>query len=425
MDALLRQTQIYLGGISGRRPRVPVDAGRLEQGARRRMSRDAFAYVATGAGHERTIAANRAAFDRWRIVPRMLRDVERRDTRVELFGRRLESPFLLAPIGVLELAHPEADAAVARAARETGTPMILSNQASRPMEEVAGILGQTPHWFQLYWSKSDDLVESLARRSKACGCEAIVVTLDTTMLGWRTRDLERAYLPFLRGKGIAQYTSDPVFRRLISAPGPAPGPEQQPRANLRALQTLIELTRAYPGGFLETLRSGRGRAAVQRFIDIYSRPSLRWEDLPFLRERTDLPILLKGILHPDDAARAVEAGIDGIVVSNHGGRQVDGAIATLEALPAVAGAVGGRIPILLDSGIRGGADAFKALALGASAVLLGRPYVYGLAIAGSAGVREVIENLRADFELTMALAGVSRLDQIGPEALVAGPGLPG
>jgi lactate 2-monooxygenase len=425
MNALLRQTQVYLGGVSGRRPRVPVDVARLEQRARRRMSGDAFAYVATGAGNERTVAANRAAFDRWRIVPRMLRDVERRDTGVELFGRRLESPLMLAPIGVLELAHPEADAAVARAARQTGTPMILSNQASRPMEEIAGILGQTPHWFQLYWSKSDDLVESLASRAKACGCEAIVVTLDTTVLGWRTRDLERAYLPFLRGKGIAQYTSDPVFRRLIATPGPAPGPEQQPRPNLRALRTLIELTRAYPGGFLETLRSGRGRAAVQRFIEIYSRPSLRWEDLPFLRERTDLPILLKGILHPEDAARAVEAGIDGIVVSNHGGRQVDGAIATLEALPEVARAVGGRIPILLDSGIRGGADVFKALALGASAVLLGRPYVYGLAIAGSAGVREVIENLRADFELTMALAGCSRLGEIGPEALVAGAGLPG
>jgi lactate 2-monooxygenase len=159
---------------------------------------------------------------------------------------------------------------------------------------------------------------------------------------------------------------------------------------------------------------------VQRFVEIYSRPSLRWEELPFLRERTDLPILLKGILHPDDAARAVDAGIDGIVVSNHGGRQVDGSIATLEALPAVADAVAGRIPILLDSGIRGGADVFKALALGAAAVLIGRPYVYALAIAGSAGVREVIENMRADFELTMALAGCSSIAEIGPEMLVAG-----
>jgi lactate 2-monooxygenase len=415
-----RQTQIYRDGVSGRRPRVPIDEHRMEEAARRRLSGNAFAYIATGAGHERTIAANRAAFDHWRIVPRMLRDVERRDTSVELFGHRFDSPFLLAPIGVLELAHPEADLAVARAAKATRTPMVLSNQASHPMERVAGVLGDSPYWFQLYWSKSDDLVESLVRRAKACGCEAIVVTLDTTVLGWRTRDLERGYLPFLRGKGIAQYTSDPVFTRLIAAAAAPSPPEQQPRPNLAALRTLIELTRAYPGGFLETLRSGRGRAAVQRFIEIYSRPSLRWEELPFLRERTDLPILLKGILHPDDAARAVEAGIDGIVVSNHGGRQVDGSIATLEALPAVADAVAGRIPILLDSGIRGGADAFKALALGATAVLVGRPYVYGLAIAGSAGVREVIENMRADFELTMALAGCSAIAEIGPENLIAG-----
>jgi lactate 2-monooxygenase len=425
VSALLRQTQIYLGGVSGRRPRVPIDASRLEEEARRRMRPDAYAYIAAGAGNERTLIANRAAFDRWRIVPRMLRDVERRDTTIELFGRRLDSPFLLAPIGVLELAHPQAEAAVARAARATRMPMIFSNQASRPMEEVAGILGEVPHWFQLYWSKSDELVESLVARALACRCEAIVVTLDTTVLGWRPRDLERAYLPFLRGKGIAQYTSDPVFRRLISAPAPAPGPEQQPKPALHAMATLISLSRAYPGGFVETLRSGRGRAAVQRFIDLYSRPSLRWDDLPWLRERTNLPIVLKGVLHPDDAVRAVDAGVDGIVVSNHGGRQVDGSIATLEALPAVVEAVSGRIPVLLDSGVRGGADAFKALALGARAVLLGRPYVYGLAIAGSLGVRDVIQNIRADFELTMALAGCRSIEEIGPEALVPGAPLPG
>jgi len=289
---------------------------------------------------------------------------------------------------------------------------------------VARILGDSPHWFQLYWSKSDQLVESFAARAKACGCEAIVVTLDTTLLGWRSRDLERAYLPFLRGKGIAQYTSDPVFTQLISEPA-APGtPQPQPKPNLAALRTLIALTRAYPGGFMDTLRSGRGRAAVQRFVELYSNPALVWDRLGFLRERTDLPILLKGILHPDDARRALEAGIDGIVVSNHGGRQVDGSIATLEALPAVAEAVGGRIPVLMDSGIRGGADVFKALALGATAVLIGRPYVYGLAIAGSAGVREVLENFRADFELTMALAGCARIDQIDAGTLAPGEPLP-
>jgi lactate 2-monooxygenase len=424
MIGVRRQTQIYLDGVSGRRPRVPLDASRLETAAKKRMRGEAFAYVAAGAGNERTLTANRAAFDHWRIVPRMLRDVERRDTSVELFGHRLESPFLLAPVGVLELAHPEADCAVARAARDTGTTMVFSNQASKPMEGVARILEDSPHWFQLYWSRSDALVESLATRAERCGCNAIVVTLDTTMLGWRSRDLEGAYLPFLHGKGIAQYTSDPVFRDLISG-GALEPPVQQPRPTLAALRTLIELTRAYPDGFLATLRSGRGRAAVQRFTEIYSRPSLTWETLAFLRERTSLPIVLKGILHPDDAARAVAEGIDGVIVSNHGGRQVDGAIATLDALPAVVEAIDGRIPVLLDSGVRGGADVFKALALGARAVLIGRPYVYGLAIAGRAGVREVIENLAADFDLTMGLAGRRSVSEIGADAVVPAHGPPG
>jgi lactate 2-monooxygenase len=424
MSGLRRQTQIYLDGVSGRRPRVPIDVRALERAARRRMSVHAYAYVAAGAGNERTVAANRAAFDRWRIVPRMLRDVGERDTSVELFGRRLPSPFLLAPIGVLELAHRGADVAVARAARDTSTAMVLSNQASHPMEEVAHALGPAPRWFQLYWSKSDELVESLVGRAERCGCEAIVVTLDTTMLGWRTRDLDLAYLPFLRGKGIAQYTSDPVFSRLIGEPGPTPPPEQQPRPSLAALRTLIELTGAYPDRFLATLRSGRGRAAVQRFIDIYSRPTLTWEQLGFLRERTRLPIVLKGILHSEDARRAVQAGVDGIVVSNHGGRQVDGAIATLEALPDVVAVVDGQIPILLDSGVRGGADMFKALALGARAVLIGRPYVYGLAIAGQVGVSEVIRNLAADFELTMGLAGYRSVSELNVDALAPGAALP-
>ena len=422
MIGVRRQTRIYLDGVSGRRPRVPLDADRLEAAAKKRMRPEAFAYVAAGAGNERTVAANRAAFDRWRIVPRMLRDVERRDTSVELFGRRLSHPFLLAPVGVLELAHPEADCAVARAARDTGTTMVFSNQASKPMEGLAQILEDSPHWFQLYWSRSDALVESLAARAERCGCSAIVITLDTTMLGWRSRDLEGAYLPFLRGKGIAQYTSDPVFTRLISEGALEPS-EQQPRPTLAALRTLIELTRAYPDGFVRTLLSGRGRAAVQRFTEIYSRPSLTWDTLAFLRERTRLPIVLKGILHPDDAARAVAEGIDAVIVSNHGGRQVDGAIATLEALPAVVAAVDGRIPVLLDSGVRGGADVFKALALGARAVLIGRPYVYGLAIAGRTGVREVIENLAADFDLTMGLAGCRAVSEIGPDAVVSAPGL--
>jgi lactate 2-monooxygenase len=418
MRGLERQRRIYLGGVSGRRPRVPVGMEELAERARERMTPEAWAYVAAGAGGGSTMDANRAAFERWRIVPRMLRDVSQRDGSVALFGRRLPSPFLTAPIGVLELAHHEADLAVARAAAAAGVPMVISNQASTPMEEIAEALGDTPRWFQLYWSTSDDLVESLASRAEACGCEAIAVTLDTTILGWRTRDLELAYLPFLRGMGIAQYTSDPVFRRLLEEPDPPDSPtREQPRPTPRALATLIQVLRHWPEGAWKGLRSGHARRAVERFVQIYSRPSLRWEHLRFLRERTKLPILLKGILHPDDARRAVDEGIDGVIVSNHGGRQVDGSIATLEALPAVAEAVGGRIPILLDSGIRGGADAFKALALGATAVLVGRPYVWGLAAGGEDGAREVLENLLAEFDLTMGLAGVTSTAEIGPETL--------
>jgi lactate 2-monooxygenase len=411
-----RQTAIYLQGVGGRRPRVPLDPDRLEAAARKAMRRDAFAYVKAGAGTEDTVRENRAAFTRHRIVPRMLRGVERPDAGVELFGRRLESPFLLGPVGVLELAHREAELAVARAARATGVPMVFSNQASRPMEECARVLGDSPRWFQLYWSISDELVESLVGRAEACGCEAIVLTLDTTIVGWRPRDLEPAFLPFLRGQGIAQYTSDPVFRRLMAA-GPIGAGSPQPPPTPQALRTLLALTRAYPGSFWRNVASGDGRAAVQRFVEIFSRPSLSWTDLPFLRERTKLPILLKGILHADDARRALDAGVDGIIVSNHGGRQVDGAIATLDALPAVAAAVDGRVPVLLDSGIRGGADAFKALALGATAVLIGRSYVYGLAVAGQAGVKEVLDNLRAELDLTMALAGCASLAELGPETL--------
>ena len=403
----MRQTAIYLGGVSGRRPRVPVDSKRLEEEAAEMMRPEAFAYVAAGAGGEATLRGNLAAFDRWRIVPRMLRDVSERDTSIELFGRRLDSPFLLAPIGVLELAHRHADLAVARAARSEGVPMIFSSQASTPMEACAEALGESPRWLQLYWSSSDELVQSFVTRAESCGCEAIVVTLDTTILGWRPRDLEPAYLPFLRGKGIAQYPSDPVFRRLASEQDDEGGP--QPRPTLSALRTLFQVKRA----------SDLGRSAVQRFIQIYSRPSLTWEDLPFLRERTRLPILLKGILHADDARRALDAGVDGMVVSNHGGRQVDGAVATIDALPSIVEVVGGRVPILLDSGVRGGADAFKALALGATAVLIGRPYVYGLALAGEDGVREVVQNHKAEFDLTMGLSGCSSVAEIGPDCLVA------
>ncbi|HEY7691886.1 MAG TPA: lactate 2-monooxygenase [Gaiellaceae bacterium] len=412
-----RQTDIYLAGVRGRLPAIPFDYEQLDRRARGRMSPQAYAYVAGGAGAERTIAANRAAFDRWRIVPRVLRDVSGRDLSVELLGRSLPAPFLLAPIGVLELAHRDADVAVARAAAAEGVPMIFSNQASRPMEACASAMGDAPRWFQLYWSTSDELVASFLARAEACGCESIVVTLDTKMLGWRSRDLGFAHLPFATGMGIAQYTSDPVFRGLVE-PSAA---RRSGRPTPAAVRALVRATRSYPGSFRANLRSGAGVAAVQKVMEIYSRPSLTWDDFAWLRERTRLPVVLKGILHADDARLAVEHGLDAIVVSNHGGRQVDGSVGSLDALPAVAEAVGGRIPVLFDSGIRGGADAFKALALGATAVLLGRPYVYGLALGGEDGVRDVIRNLVADFDLTMALSGCRTVPEIGPECLQLAP----
>ena len=421
--ALARQSEIYLAGVAGRRPAVPVDPARLEQAAADAMSDEAFAYVAGGAGTESTVRENRAAFERWRIVPRMLRDVSARDTSVDLFGARLPSPVLLSPVGVLEMAHPEADVAVASAAAECGVPYIFSSQASRPMEECAAAMGDGPRWFQLYWSKSDALVESFVRRAEACGCGAIVVTLDTTMLGWRARDLDLGYLPFLRGKGIAQYVTDPVFLEALAGPPPdGPGADAKRTINAASLRTFAELTRAHPGGFWKNVRRAEPLRAVQQFIGTYSRPSLTWDDLPFLRRMTKLPILLKGILHPDDARQAVDTGMDGVIVSNHGGRQVDGAIATLDALPPIVKAVDGRIPVLMDSGVRGGADVFKALALGARAVCIGRPYVYGLALAGAEGVAEVVRNLLADFELTMGLAGCRSLAEITPESLVRARG---
>jgi lactate 2-monooxygenase len=409
-----RQFEVYVGGARGVYPRVPVSVERLERAARKAMSPEGFAYVAGGAGTEETMRENRAAFERWRIVPRMLRDVSTRDTATELVGTTLPSPFVLCPIGVLEMAHRDADVAVARAAAAEGIPLVFSNQASRPMEETARAMGDTPRWFQLYWSTSNDLVESLVARAERCGCSAILLTLDTTMLGWRIRDLDLAYLPFLRGRGIAQYTSDPVFvdalQETLRQEAPPTG-----RVTLAAIRTLLDQAGAYPGSTLTNIRSGLARAAVRRFVETYSRPSLSWDDLAFLRERTRLPILLKGILHPADALAAVEHGMDGIVVSNHGGRQVDGAIATMDALPAVVEAVGGRVPIVLDSGVRSGADVFRALALGASAVGLGRPYVWGLAAGGEQGVREVIRNLRADFDLTLGLAGVASARDVGRE----------
>lgn len=414
MAGLEWQKQIYLNGFGGQKLSVPVDLIKLEDQARKKMTGEAYAYIAGGAGVESTIRDNRSAFESVKIIPRVLTNVSAPDTSIEIFGSKLPGPLLLSPVGVLELVHPRSDLAVAEAASRTGVPFIFSNQASRPMEAVSHAMGSSPRWFQLYWSKSRDLVASFVQRAEQAGCAAIVVTLDTKYVGWRTRDLDLAYLPFLEGKGIAQYTSDPVFLKLMDEPD-----EMPPRkVTWQTLGGLVKMVNALPGGnFFGKLVSGKPVRAVRKFVNIYSNPDLTWSDLRFLREITRLPIVLKGILHPDDARMAIDHGVNGILISNHGGRQVDGSIPTFEALPGIASAVANQVPVLLDGGIRGGADMFKAIALGAKAVCIGRPYVYGLAVNGAAGVYEVIRNFLTDFELTMALAGCRSVGDIGSQSL--------
>ncbi len=420
------QAAIYRAGAFGHAPAVPTDGNLLETAARKHMSRKGFAYVAGSAGSGSSARANAAAFDRWQIVPRLLVDTTERDLSVDLFGRRHPSPFLVAPVGVLSMAHADADLGVARAAREQGVTQIISTQASVPMEQIAAELDGSGHWYQLYWSSNDDLVESLVGRAEACGSEALVVTLDTAYLGWRPRDLDLGHLPFARGEGIAQYTSDPVFQRLVAervaatAPGAA-----SPRPTPGAVSTLLALSRNHPGRARDNLTAPEPRAAVETFLDVFSRPSLSWSDLPRLRSLTSLPIVLKGILHPDDARRAVDAGVDAVYVSNHGGRQVDRTIASLDALPGVVEAVRAssvQLPVIFDSGIRCGADAFVALALGATSVAVGRPHVYGLAIAGAQGAAEVLRNLRAELDLLLGLTGCTSLADLTPDRLVRAGG---
>ena len=408
-NARERQKEIFIGGFRGKMPRVPISFDELEAKARQAMSSKAFAYIAGSAGKETTAKNNSRAFDKWHIKPRMLRDVSNIETSTKVCNTLLPFPCMLAPVGVLEMAHPKADKAVAQAAAAENTPYIFSNQASISMEDCAEVMGTSPRWFQLYWSKNNDLVKSFVKRAEQCGCEAIVLTVDTTMLGWRPRDLNLAYLPFLEAKGITQYTSDPVFRKMVNR---APEPKNEERTTLTVIKNLIKMSRKYPGSFWKNLTTQKPLKAVKTFIDTYSRPSLKWDDLNFLRDLTTLPILLKGITHPKDAKKAVECGMDGIIVSNHGGRQVDGAIPALEALPDIAKAVGADMDVLFDSGIRSGADIIKAIALGADAVLLGRPYAYALAIAGRPGVQELIKNFKADFELHLGLCGCRSIDEL-------------
>src|SRR3954454_19807617 len=373
-----RQSAIYRQGVLGRRPVVPTDFAELERRARRATSRKGWAYVAGGAGEGRTMRNNRARFDRWVIVPRMAHGITPRDLSVDLLGTRLDSPVLLAPVGAGQLIDPDCDLHVARAAAKVDVPYVFTNQGGTPMEECAAAMGEGRRWVQLYWSTDEPLVDSLIRRAEAIKAEALVVTLDTTLLGWRPQDLNLGSLPFAQGLGIAQYTSDPRFgeivrQRIADAHGAA---KEDVEITPGAVRTLLSITRNYPGRFLANLRSPEPRAAVETFLDIYSNPGLSWDHLATLRNRTSLPVVIKGVLHPDDARRAVDSGVDAIVVSNHGGRQVDNALASLDALLEIRAAVGAEPTVLLDSGIRTGADVFVALALGADAVLLGRPYMY-------------------------------------------------
>jgi isopentenyl diphosphate isomerase/L-lactate dehydrogenase-like FMN-dependent dehydrogenase len=350
-----------------------------EARARAALDDNAYWYVAGGAGAGDTMRANREAIDRRRIRPLVGRDVSSRDISISLFGHEYPAPFLLAPLGVQGILHPDGELATARAAARTGVPFILSNVSSFTMEQVAESAPSAQRWFQLYFGKNRDVVKSAVARAEAENYSALVVTLDTPMLGWREPDLKTGYLPFLHAKGVANYFSDPAFRALLSQP-----PEKDPRT------------------------------AVMTMLSLFSNPTLSWKDIDWLKHTTTLPLLVKGIVSKQDAAAALDHGVDGIIVSNHGGRQVDGAIGAMDALPQVCDFVKNRVPVLFDSGIRRGADVLKAIALGASAVLLGRPFAYALASDGEAGVRYVIRTLMADIDLTLGLSGrtsIKELDQ--------------
>ena len=362
--------RVYRDGMfDGEAPEFPVRYEDLRDRAHEAMSEQARAYVHGGAGAEETFRTEQD-FSAWRIVPRMLQGVADRDLEVEAFGQALPYPVMVTPLGVQGLVHEDGELATAAACADTEVPFILSSLSSTTLEDVADELGDTPKWFQFYWSSDPAIARSFLDRAEAAGYDAIVITVDAPTLGWRERLIDQGYYPFLEGHGVANYFSDPAFRDALDAP-----PEDDTRA------------------------------AVDHFLDIFGDSSLRWDDLEFVVEHTDLPVLIKGVLHPEDARLALEHGADGVGVSTHGGRQVDGSITALEALPDVVEEVGEEATVTFDSGIRRGSDVYKALSLGADVCLLGRPFVYGLALGGRDGVHHVLENLIADFDLTMGLAG--------------------
>jgi lactate 2-monooxygenase len=384
------QYEIYLQGLAGQLPDLPIAWDALERAAAEKLDDGARGYVFGGAGSEDTQRENLEALRRWRIVPRMLRDVAVRDLRTTVLGTAMPAPLLLSPVGVQSIIHPDGELAVARAAGELGVPLVASTASSFTLEEIAeageAAGAGSPRWFQLYWPKSDDLAASFVARAEAAGYAAIVVTLDTPLLAWRPRDLQGAYLPFLKSIGIANYLADPVFRDMLEK-----SPEDDPQG------------------------------AVGQFVGQFSNPAATWEGIDMLRSLTKLPLVLKGINHPDDARQARERGVDGVLVSNHGGRQVDGALAAVDALPGVVEAVGDDLTVLFDSGVRGGADVVKAMALGADAALVGRPYLWGLALGGAHGVRAVLRALLGELDLTLALSGHATPATVGPETVTRRP----
>ncbi|MGB4849114.1 MAG: alpha-hydroxy-acid oxidizing protein [Saprospiraceae bacterium] len=414
MISLQRQREIYINGLAGCVPLTPLSFAGLEHRARQILSEPAFAYLAGGAGRETTIDSNRQALDKIKIHPHMLGGVQ--EVSMQLLWRRhtLPAPFMLAPIGVLELAHHEGDLAVARGAKATHVPMIISSQASFPMEEIASQLDSNPRLFQLYYSKSKELSQSFIRRAETIGCSALVVTLDTTMLGWRVRDLDLGYSPFILGKGIAQYYTDPVFNKL---PDPVDLTSFKPPLTLSLIKSMISLNSRMPGGLLSNLQSKKAMKAVRKFLSVFNNPGMNWDDIALIRSWTKMPIYLKGIIRPDDALKAIDSGVDGIIISNHGGRQIDGSVSTVEALPSIVNTVNNKMDIWIDSGIRTGSDVFKCIALGAKGVMIGRPYAYALAGGGSKGVVDCISNIMAELELIMALSGCKTLDDINADLI--------
>jgi len=379
--AMQYQLEIYLKGTQNIKPQLPTSFEELERRASEVLNVEAFGYIAGSAGSEITATNNKSAFNHYQIIPRMMGDVSQRNIAIELFGMPLPTPVLLAPVGVLSIAHPEAEVAVARAAKNLRVPQIVSTVSSKTIEEIGNVHGDHPHWFQLYWGRNNDFTRSIISRAEKAGYSAIVVTLDTRLFAWRERDIKNAYLPFLYNEGLANYLTDPVFLAEVGDP------------SKDKMQTMMH------------------------FANCFSNPSSTWEDLSVIKECTKLPVIVKGIQHADDAKRAIDNGADGIVVSNHGGRQLDGAIGAIDTLAGIADEVGSKTTVLFDSGIRRGADVFKAMALGAKAVLLGRPYAYGLALGGEQGVTEVVANLLADIDLTLGLAGCTSWKEVSKERL--------